>query len=210
METFFLGNFRHDRSLHSTKESKGVHNEAAHTHHTTDATDTFEGGGGRRTRTRSEQHVTDAGIGVVLVFVGTWIGIAVRSKRGWVLRYGRNSACAGSGMVRLLAATTAVRRYVDRCVWYGSSSRVRSERESVRVRGTVWLGCLLLLLPVVGTWIGVAVVVEFDPTIRSVSISLTSCSCFLLLLNSIRCTTRSVSISRPVPVLLSAFFLLYY
>ena len=84
------------------------------------------------------------------------------------------------------------------------SSRVRSER------GTVRSGCLLLLLPVVGTWIGVAVVVEFDPTIRSVSISLTSCSCFLLLLNSIRCTTRSVSISRPVPVLLSAFFLLYY
>ena len=128
-ETFFLGNFRHDRSLHSTKESKGVHNEAAHTHHTTDATDTFEGGGGRRTRTRSEQHVTDAGIGVVLVFVGTWIGVAVRSKRGWVLRYGRNSACAGSGMVRLLAAATVVvGTWIGACVGSGSSSRVRSVR----------------------------------------------------------------------------------
>ena len=93
-----------------------------------------------------------------------------------------------------------------------SSSRVRSEREFVRVRvGCAGYGMVRLLDAAVGTWIGVAVVVEFDPLYYSCrSISLTSCSCSLLLLNSIHCTTRSVSISRPVRVLLSPSFLLYY
>ena len=119
-------------------------------------------------------------------FGGTWI-CAVAGSVGagmWIDVAGSGTVKQGSvrvrgpGTARLLATTTLVRRYVDQCVWYGSSSsRVRSERESVRLRGMVWSGRLLLLLRVVGTWISVAVVVEFDPTARYVSISLTSGSC---------------------------------
>ena len=55
------------------------------------------------------------------------------------------SACVGSVIIRLLTATTAV-RYCSLCV------------RGWDVRGTVWSGCLLLLLRVVGTCIGVAVI----------------------------------------------------
>ena len=74
-------------------------------------------------------------------------------------RYGDRCCC---GILRVCVcvcgvATVMYSWYVDRCVWYSSSStstsRVRSERQSVRVRGKVWSGyscsCSLLLLPLV-------------------------------------------------------------
>ena len=135
-----------------------------------------------------------------LEIVTTSLVLLLSSSWVWLKRIGMFAgsgigACAKSDTVRLLFRSSLV-------------------RDSVRVRGgTVWYGWCCGLRRYVDRCVC---------RVRSVTVwygTMACCCCYCgcgdrcrlsSLWRSIRCTTRSVSITRPVPVLLSFFFLLNY
>ena len=144
------------------------------------------------------------------------------------VRSEQESVCV-CGVRGCLLLLLRIRRYVDRCC------RIAVERESKRVRGTtVWYACCYYCGSSVrvGACVGSGLVrfgsssSSWSPRVRleweSVRVRglvryYLFCFdfphvlfVFFVCYYSFRCTTRSVSITRPVPVLRSAFFLLYY